>query len=416
MESPRASIEAVQSADVGATERAATRLGQIIAGRRLPGLDGLRAVAVTVVMAYHFGFPAPAGIGVTGFFVLSGFLITWLLRKEQRATGRISIRRFYVRRVLRIFPAYYGYVIVSLILLRYRGVDEAPGLVRSAIFYVMNYYNAAHGHPPGAFSHLWSLAVEEQFYLVWPLVVFLFVGRKPRALGAFVTYVILLVLAWRSIVFLTTDNVAYVYNAFDTRFDSIAIGCLLALAVEWHWFLKLATALARGAWAPLVTLLLLIVSQNASARFHYSVGFTVDSLLLAVLIIQILILHDRALWSWLQHPVIRYVGVISYPMYLYHQWGVDVAYRATMLPGIGQFGITVLVTIAAASASYFLIERPFLALKSRWESRPVALVPPNEEILVGEVPPARGPNVASIDVAVREPGPIHIHSHRHQRR
>src|SRR5437867_7415366 len=119
-----------------------------LGGSRLPALDGLRAVAVFVVMAYHFGIAAvPGDLGVSAFFVLSGFLITWLLLKEHRATGGMSLRQFYTRRVLRIFPAYYAFIALTYAGDHVRGQAWPPGLAPSALVYLVNYFNALNGHP-----------------------------------------------------------------------------------------------------------------------------------------------------------------------------------------------------------------------------------------------------------------------------
>src|SRR6267378_3170255 len=158
-----------------------------LADRHLPALDGLRAIAVFTVIVYHFGIhTVPGDLGVSAFFVLSGFLITWLLLKEQRATGTVSTRQFYTRRVLRIFPAYYVFLAASFAVDYARGQQWPPGLRLSGLFYVVNYYNAFHGHNAGSISHAWSLGIEEQFYLLWPMLFLVLlrggVGRAARAL------------------------------------------------------------------------------------------------------------------------------------------------------------------------------------------------------------------------------------------
>src|SRR6266568_3863839 len=147
-----------------------------LGGSRLPALDGLRAVAVGVVMVYHFGINAvPGDLGVSAFFVLSGFLITWLLLKEHGTTGDVSLRQFYTRRVLRIFPA------------------------PSALLYLVNYFNALHGHPTTSIAHAWSLGIEEQFYLLWPLLLLgLLQGGVARVARALV-FLIVVVVAWRCV-------------------------------------------------------------------------------------------------------------------------------------------------------------------------------------------------------------------------
>ena len=146
----------------------AAGLRATLAGRHLPGLDGLRALSVFTVIAYHAGAPVPGDLGVSAFFVLSGFLITWLLMKELEETGRISLRDFYARRTLRIFPAYYVFIIGSLVLDTARGFPWPGEMTLSAFTYTVNYYNAIRGHPSTGIAHAWSLAVEEQFYLLWP--------------------------------------------------------------------------------------------------------------------------------------------------------------------------------------------------------------------------------------------------------
>src|SRR5438093_1124683 len=149
----------------------------------LPALDGLRAVAVFTVIVYHFGINAvPGDLGVSAFFVLSGFLITWLLLREHAANGTVSLRRFYTRRVLRIFPAYYAFLAVSFAIDSVRGQPWGSSLGLSSLFYLVNYYNALNGHPVTSIAHAWSLGIEEQFYLLWPMLLLLLLrGGAARA-------------------------------------------------------------------------------------------------------------------------------------------------------------------------------------------------------------------------------------------
>ena len=350
-------------------------LGVLLEQRHLPALDGLRAIAVFTVMVYHFGVDAvPGDLGVSGFFVLSGFLITWLLRQEYRASGTVSLKNFYLRRTLRIFPAYYVFVVFSLVVDRIRGTHWPPALTASAFGYVMNYYNALHGYPITSVAHAWSLAIEEQFYLLWPLAFLLLSRGGPRTLRRALGVVIVAVVLWRSYLYLVRDvGSAYVYDAFDTRFDNLAVGCLLALGLEEPGVRAVASQAARWSWLPLVTLALLIISRQAtSAQYHYSAGFTVDAMLVAVFIVQMLQLSGTRAWSWLELPVVRYLGRISYPLYLYHLWGDNVGDRARALGPVGMFAVATLASIALASGSYFVVERPFLSLKRAFESRRVS--------------------------------------------
>ena len=346
-------------------------LDAVMTQRHLPALDGLRAVAVFTVITYHFSSSVlvPGDLGVSAFFVLSGFLITWLLMREIDETGRISLGAFYARRTLRIFPAYYAYIIFALVIDTWRGHPWTHGLIGSAVVYGMNYYNALNNHPVTSVAHAWSLAVEEQFYLVWPLLfsVLWRRGRNTAALGLVV--LIAAVLLWRSYLYLGHHvGSAYVYNAFDTRFDNLAVGCLLAVAIGYPWFTRAATAFARWSWLPLITIACLLVSRVGGGKmYHYGPGFTIDAILVAVLLVQLLQLSRTRLWSWLNHPVVRYLGVISYPLYLYHGWGLSVGEHVHGVPMAVQFVIGVAGCIALASGSYFVVERPFLSLKRRWE-------------------------------------------------
>ena len=288
-------------------------------------------MAVFIVIAYHAGLiqGIPGDLGVTLFFVLSGFLITWLLLREFAATGSISIRAFYARRALRIFPAYYVFILFSLAVDSILGHRWSLGLVSVAFTYLVNYYNAFLGHPTTSIAHAWSLAVEEQFYLLWPLACLALLRRSRDTATRAVGLVIFAVVAWRSVLYLMLHAPTYyVYNAFDTRCDALAIGCFLALSLEREWFHSLERRVRSISPLPLVTLGLIWLSRHyGSPAYHYSIGMTVDAVLIAVFMIQMLGLSASRLWSWLDHPITRWLGLISYPSYLYHAWGLSVGER-----------------------------------------------------------------------------------------
>jgi peptidoglycan/LPS O-acetylase OafA/YrhL len=348
----------------------------VLARRHLPALDGLRAVAVGLVILGHagLGWFIPGDLGVSIFFVLSGFLITWLLLAEHDTTGTISLRGFYLRRTLRIFPAYYTFLMLSYAADWVLGHRWPLPLTLSALTYTVNYYNALTQTHAGTIAHAWSLGVEEQFYLLWPLAFLLLARLGRRALTRALVASIVLVLGWRSWLYLSgPGDAAYVYNAFDTRFDNVAVGCLLAVAASTGPVQRGAALVARYGWMPLVTVLLVGWSRlNGWQEYHYSVGFTVNAVLLAVLVVQLMQLSAHPLWRWLEHPVARFLGVISYPLYLYHQWGISLGSHLRMLPPALQSVAGVLACIGLASASYYIVERPFLALKRRWEGRAAA--------------------------------------------
>lgn len=340
-----------------------------MAGRHLPGLDGLRAIAVFTVIVYHFGIGAvPGDLGVSGFFVLSGFLITWLLLKEYQATGTVSLRRFYTRRLLRIFPAYYVFLAATFALDYVRGDRWAPGLLQSGVFYLVNYYNALHGHPTTSIAHAWSLAIEEQFYLLWPLLLLVLLRGGRRRAARVLGGLIVAVVAWRSVAYLGLHlGSAYVYNAFDTRFDNLAIGCGLALCADSRGIQRVAGLVTSSSLAPVATLGLIVLSRiGIGATYHYTLGYTIEAILVAVLIVQMLLLHRTRAWSWLESPMVRYLGAISYPLYLWHAWGLTIGHRFTMAGVAGEFVAGVLACVLLASGSYYLVERRFLALKPKF--------------------------------------------------
>lgn len=366
------SLRAVVTFPPNSTITKPSRLSELLGCRHLPALDGLRACAVFVVMAYHFGFSTiPGDLGVTAFFVLSGFLITWLLLKEFDRSNTVSLRDFYMRRLLRIFPAYYVFLAVSLGFDHYRGDPRVHDLVLPGVTYLMNYYNALHGHPPTSIAHAWSLAIEEQFYLLWPALFLVLVRRPARQAVAVLVGLVTLFAAWRSFLFLTGRvTEAYAYNAFDTRADILALGCLLAFAARIERVGVWCGRLTASSALPLITAGLLILSRTRGSRdYHYSVGFTIDALLVAILIVQILLLHDRRLWRWLDHPVLRYLGAISYPLYLYHIWGFGLARKLVPAgPILARAAAAVVASIILASLSYYAVERPFMRLKARFST------------------------------------------------
>ncbi|MEO7040229.1 MAG: acyltransferase [Gemmatimonadaceae bacterium] len=343
--------------------------------RHLPALDGLRAVAVFIVIAYHAELiqGIPGDLGVTLFFVLSGFLITWLLLREFASTGSISIRAFYTRRALRIFPAYYMFILFSLALDTARGHRWSLGLISVAFTYLVNYYNAFLGHPTTSIAHAWSLAVEEQFYLLWPLACLALLHRSRAVARRTVGIVIVAVVLWRSALYLFLHAPAsYVYNAFDTRCDALAIGCFIALSSEESWFASLERRIRSSSLLPLVPIALILLFRHySSLAYHYSVGMTVDAVLIALFMIQMLGLSTTRLWSWLDHPITRTLGLISYPCYLYHAWGLSVGEKLLPHgPKVLTFAVGYAATLCMAWGSFKIIERPFLTIKDRISASP----------------------------------------------
>lgn len=338
--------------------------------REIPTLNGLRAIAVLFVILYHLGVPAPGGFGVLVFFVLSGFLITWLLLSEYRKTGGISLKNFYARRTLRIFPAYYAYsvLLISLLLVSHRQIN-VPQTVAS-LLYVNNYYQAILGDPNTGFSHTWSLAIEEQFYLIWAPCIIILLRRRT----VFPALVAAIVAIWVHRLFLVSMNVhqGYIYEAFDTRADHLLIGCLLA----WLLFNRKWVGLFRfvcQAWvAGLIVLALAalnVAEFKYGATFRDTVAFTCEPALVAMLIPGLIYANGSLVYRVLESALVSGIGRISYSMYLYQQLvigPVEKVFAGQSL--IVRVLAGLFVTIAAALCSYYLVEKPFLRLKARFQT------------------------------------------------
>lgn len=346
----------------------------------IPALDGLRAIAVFLVIFYHFGFSrVPGGRGVTAFFVLSGLLITWLLLKENDKTGTISISSFYIRRVRRILPAFYCYCAVLIGLLLLKNHDIPWPHAWSSIFHTSNYYIALSGDPGNGFSHTWSLAIEEQFYILWPLA-FLIWRKNPVRLTLYLVGIIGAVWLYRALlVFLFNVDQAYIYAAFDTRLDHLMVGCLLAVSLKRGLLRSFWKAVCSRVYLPLMTVVLLTASiflgELFYDRYRDVFGFAVEPILFAVLVVQLVSLSSSWLWKWLEWPVLRYLGRISYSLYLYQQITLyPVRKVLASQPVILQLAAAIIFTVIVASASYYFVERPFLNLKKLWSNHRRPLV------------------------------------------
>jgi len=345
--------------------------------RKIPKIDALRAVSALIVVVYHFGFGfIPAGTGVLVFFVISGFLITWLLLDEVDKTGTISLGHFYFRRTFRIFPAFYVFwaVTVGGVLLKHGHLIRAQAI--ATFFYVGNYYQGLNHYPETGLSHAWSLGVEEQYYLLWPALVLL-LARKPRSLLRATCAAILLVWGYRGILVFLRAPEEYIYTAFDTRVDHLLVGCVVAISLRYGYFSRLLQTISSRTIYILLPLGCLLLSTVAASflgtDYRDTVGFILDPLLVAVLMVQLLASRSRWL-AWMDSPLLVYLGTISYSTYLYHELvGTFVVRAMGGLPKTLVLVPVLAVSYAAASISYYGVEKPFLRLRARIESwrRPV---------------------------------------------
>jgi peptidoglycan/LPS O-acetylase OafA/YrhL len=326
-----------------------------------------------IVVLYHFGFDFfPAGTGVMVFFVISGFLITWLLLNEYERTNRISLRRFYLRRTFRIFPAFYVFwaVTVGGLLLKHGHI--LWGQAMATFFYVGNYYQGLNHYPKSGLSHAWSLAVEEQYYLLWPVLLLLIV-RKRHLLLCVTCWSILLVWTYRNILQFVGVREEYIYTAFDTRIDHLLIGCVLAISLAYGYFGRFWTIVCARVSYMLLPTGSLIISATAAwfwgTSYRNTIGFIVDPMLVAVLMAQLIASRSRWL-QWMDSRPVIFLGTISYSTYLYHE--IVARLLSEMWRGLPAPVLmipSVAATVVVASISYYAVEKPFLRLRGRFESR-----------------------------------------------
>ncbi|MDQ4123386.1 MAG: acyltransferase [Acidobacteriota bacterium] len=332
-----------------------------------PELDGLRGIAILLVLLHHAGIPLMHGshIGVDIFFVLSGFLITALLCQEYEKYGRISLKNFYIRRLLRLTPAL---ALLLTILGAYTVATKSGAeLVKTgkAIIYTALYlsdFALAFGFTNlGALEHTWSLAIEEHFYLLYPLALVLVFGKKlsRRTIFFLIGALIIAITIHRAFLWgPSPEEVNRVFYGFDTRADGLLIGCLLGLAASWgklpsvKWFTALAAAL---------TLFLAAVFASWNSAL-YAYGLPLINLSTALVLAFALTSRPK----YLSNKVLVWVGTISYGLYLWHNLiFILVRERITESP----WGILILgsaVSVVCAALSYYLLEKPCLKLKERF--------------------------------------------------
>lgn len=330
-----------------------------------PDIQGLRALAVGLVLVAHAGVPLVEGgyIGVDVFFVISGFLITQLLLREVERSGTVSISQFYVRRARRILPAatvvtvaivLYATFTLSLERLHQTTADAAW----SSIFFA-NWHLALSGtdyfsvEAPSLFQHYWSLAVEEQFYIIWPLLVLFVVPRFSKR-GFAITAGVVFVASLAYSLWATGERPEAAYFDTAARAFELAGGALLACVL---------TSPLASRWRHAAATVGILILAYATWQFDEFTPFPGWHALFPVVGTALLLAAGPNTWTGriLQWTPVRYVGDISFSLYLWH-WPVALAIEA-LVPASTSFLLTapiiIAISVALASLTYHVVEQPF---------------------------------------------------------
>jgi peptidoglycan/LPS O-acetylase OafA/YrhL len=346
---------------------------------RLPAIDGLRAVAVVAVLLYHLPVAwLPGGfLGVDVFFVISGFLITSILTAEAHRTGGVSLGKFWLRRARRLLPALLLMLVVVVAVSTIFARDALSLLASDLpavlgyftnwwlIFHHVSYFQSV-GRPP-LVLHLWSLAVEEQFYLLWPIVVLLVVRRRARTtlIGWVALAGAVLSSVWMAVLFQASQDPSRVYFGTDTHAGGLLLGAALAVAFPpWSRSQKVTGSARRlmgvvgcGAFAGLVALM---ATLNQFGTFTYRGGLQLATVLSAVIIL--VVTHPAVRGGRiLETPVLLWIGKRSYAIYLWH-WPIFELTRPDIDVSVSGWPLTALrlaLVAVAADLSFRLVEQPF---------------------------------------------------------
>lgn len=404
-------------------ERTVTKTDDLPAWGHFAALDGVRGIAVIVVLLFHGGVSWAQGgfLGVDAFFVLSGLLITSLLLDEMGRTDSVALGRFWSRRARRLLPALFLVVAACGV---YGAVFAAPGALATlrgdalaSLAYVANWRFIATGSDyfvatsePSVLRHMWSLAIEEQFYLVWPLVLLAVARLRHRALlvGAISTAGIVASVAVMAALHEPGRDPGRVYYGTDARAHVVLTGALLAAVLAavrrnlpvtgaglvTRLGLTAAAVAGAGAFAAAVVL------ADGDDRWLYQGGFLAVAVAVAAVLASVVLDPDGWPARVLSFQPLRAVGLVSYGLYLWH-WPVYLTLTSerTSLSGPGLLALRIAVTAALSICSYYAVELPIRnGALPQWRAQlatPAVAAAVIAAVLVGTQLPSAGPVTAA---------------------
>lgn len=350
-----------------------------LTAEKIPTLDGIRALSVVLVVASHAGFGGvvPGGFGVTVFFFLSGFLITGLLRREFEQTSRINVIFFFIRRFIRLMPAFFISITTAYLLVFFGVIDGSATAVGFAaqVFYFANYFTIFYQTDlfiPAGTGVYWSLAVEEHFYFVYPLLFSSLIVKKEESkkLLLFLILVVLLLPIWRYYLYvIEARESSRVLYATDTRIDSIAFGCILALLKNPMRNIGERKFSFKGYLLACSALLILLGSFLVRDEvFRMTLRYTVQGAALCPLFYYGVAFYNSPVFSVLNYRPLMKIGGYSYSIYLFHDIVIAAIEKNFQSFATSHFFFPVVLisSIFLAALVYHFVEKPIKFYRAKY--------------------------------------------------